>query len=593
MDTKLKFNELPEDEQNILNQIYGVRKQKTIESVEELNEEEKFFFKKDNLISPSFFVQKLYKIKGNLIPLRFNLAVSKLFEANEALRVNYCAVGERTLKINFAYSMELPQIVYRNLENSPDIDQALKNILEADMRQKIDLRHDDLIKFSVFHTGEEEYAVLVTIAKFIEGYFDAHNFFRQVMNLKTVPSTKKLHFNISDTISEPIKNYWDKMLKDLPSEIVLPYLKKNTVFYAQQSYRDIIPPIITFDLREKAKSNKMMLSAILGTAWAVLLEETNKLHDVAFAMLMPSKSIDNINMMPVRFQYKDDESLKNLINRQFKQLIISQPYACLQLMQPQGFKFDHFLNFTDFFHDASLYSNTEALPEGQLVVKNSWDTRNATLGVYFYYNDEQISFTLIYNKNKFLPNFGEHIANKFNLIIKQFLTDWNVPFEQFMNRLSERLGQEQVEEFDDKAYLRNFLSQLELLQSSSKGYIQTLLRAAKLNIYFEGDRISGDEMNKNAIFVASGKLVRSIDAGDGWYNTLDIVKEKQWVNETIFLPKRKSKMSAEVLTDKAILMKIPLDAIKEFISNNPDVKEKIFLHVLGEMEKYQRLWIQS
>ena len=115
-----------------------------------------------------------------------------------------------------------------------------------------------------------------------------------------------------------------------------------------------------------------------------------------------------------------------------------------------------------------------------------------------------------------------------------------------------------------------------------------------METYFEGDRISGAEIEQNLIFVVEGKLVRSIETNDGWYKTLDIIKKNDWVNETVLLEKRRNKMSLEVLTEKAVLMIVPFEDRRYFLRGEfPDVEYKILQHSLSQMEKYQRLWVQS
>ena len=210
----MKFEELSKSEQEILKQIYGLQfsgsrgyNPHTITYIEEINEKEKPFFDKNNLISTNQFVQKLYKIGGNLIPLRFNLAVSNLVKNTEEMRMNYCQVDNRTLKVFFEQRQEMPEIIYRNLENTPSIDDTIKNIIEADMRKNLDLRYDNLIRFSVFHTDDEEYAVLMTIARLIENTFDIKNFFREVMNLELITSKKEEIKAWTSLTSESIKSY--------------------------------------------------------------------------------------------------------------------------------------------------------------------------------------------------------------------------------------------------------------------------------------------------------------------------------------------------------------------------------------------------
>ena len=300
-------------------------------------------------------------------------------------------------------------------------------------------------------------------------------------------------------------------------------------------------------------------------------------------------------MIPVRVKIESNTILQEIIDQQFKQLIVSQPYASVKIIEPQGKQFNHFLSFNDFLKDERLYSTTEAQPDGQLVLQNSWNTKSMQLELYFHYSENITSISILYDENKFTMNFGEMLSQRYILILQQMLTDWNLNYEQFINRLSNRIKEisKEVNKEDIMAYLQNFISQLALLQGINEGTLQKLLKIAKLSTYFEGDRISGTEIERNLIFVSEGKLVRSIETNDGWYKTLDIVKENDWINETVLLEKQRNKMSAEILTEKAILMKISVEDMKRLLAAFPNIEYKILQHVLNQMEKYQRLWIQS
>ena len=600
MTGKIYFENLPQVEQNILSQVYGSQTSyvsKKILYVEELSEHEKIFFDKENFTSPSFFVQKLYKVAGNILPLKFNLAVSKLIEKTDALRTNYCSTGSRTLKIIFEAKNELPEIVYRNLSSVPDIDDALKNILEADMRRAFDLRHDNLIRFSVFHTGAEEYAVLITLPQLIADSFDTKNLFRSIFGLELLPPQIKLP--AIERKIEPIINYWEKIFKNLPETSSLPFEKKAAKFSNQNSYRMTIPLVVMSDLREKSKSNKVMMMSIFQSAWAILLQEFNNSRDTAFSVLIQNRITKDVNNMPVRFISENETAVHNLVDRQFKQVIISQPYACKdfsaikKMFQLPKNTFDYFLSFNDFMENEQLYSEATAAPDGEFVLQNSWNAQNTKLGIYFQYKENTTSISILYDKNRFADHFGELLARRYYLILQQMLLDWNLNYADFMERLQDRLSVETSPKESDATLLAQFVFKLALLQGIGQGHLQQLIELAKLKTYFEGDRISGEEIENNLIFVAEGKLARSIETGDGWYNTLDILKENRWINETVLLKNRKVKMSAEILTDKAILVTIPVKDFEKMLKLENGVENKILMHVLSEMEKYQRLWVQS
>ena len=88
-------------------------------------------------------------------------------------------------------------------------------------------------------------------------------------------------------------------------------------------------------------------------------------------------------------------------------------------------------------------------------------------------------------------------------------------------------------------------------------------------------------------------MARSIECGDGWYNTLDILKENSWINENVILPKHKVKISAEVITEQATILVVPLVNLMSTLKKSPLLAKNIIYHVMRQLEKYQRLWIQS
>ena len=100
-------------------------------------------------------------------------------------------------------------------------------------------------------------------------------------------------------------------------------------------------------------------------------------------------------------------------------------------------------------------------------------------------------------------------------------------------------------------------------------------------------------MNKNLVFVVEGKLSRSLDVGDGWFNALDIIKAGGVLNENVFAAKRRTVISAEILTEKAVLLLIPLDTFESATRQNSAIYKSILQHIVSQMEKYQMLWLQS
>lgn len=600
--------EITAEEKNILEQIYGkfvASSGYQVEEIRELTEEERRFFERKNFLSPHFCVQTLYKFKGEISPIKFNRAVKSLVTEDENFRANFCNVGTRTLKIIFARRDIIPEIIFRNLKlDAEELDETLIKIVEADRRLNFDIQRGNLIRFSVFRTAENEAAILVTVSQLIAKRFDSESFFNAVFNNGTYKKFEPRTDFKPPQIENRVKEYWTDILKNLPAPPKVPFAKKISGAYNEEIFRFKISADVLSDLRGKAQSNRVMLVAILQTAWGFLLQATNKISDVAFCQLSSNNKADqtSLNLIPVRLKSAKDSNVEKIVTQQFKQLVISQPYsfynwsAIEDLTARRVNSFDHFLSFLDFSAEEKTFSQVPAKYEGEIVQRNSWDAQGMKLGIYFQYAITTLAISFRYDKNQFSLNAGKFLANLYNLVLRQMLVYWHAPFTDFIENIqkiaAELAAKEDTAE-DASKIIIDFIYKNKILQSESTGAIGVLVENSKLLTRFEGDRIGGDILDKNLVFVVEGKLSRSLDTGDGWFNALDIIKAGGWINESVFNSNRRATISAEVLTEKATLLMIPLETFESAIRQSPALYKSVLQHVASQMEKYQMLWMQS
>lgn len=598
--------ELTIDEQNILESVYGKQggyNPRKLEAIKDLTAHEKKFFEEKNFVSPHFFVQTLYKVLGTVRPIKFNLAVNRMLNDNENLRANFCNVGTRTVKVIPPETSVKPEIIFRNLTatDTDELNDEFGKILEADMRRDCDLRHDPLIRFAVYKTSEEEFAVLVTLAQVIADNFDAEKFFCNVLEIPAESKPQKIDDDLPPKNQDAIRDYWAKVIDKAPPFESLPYEREGLGTYHQKAFRTKIPADILSDLRGRAQSNRVMLTAILQSAWGFMLQLTNKRRDCLFCQIL-SASDSSLNMIPVRLTSDNNLTVEQIVRGQFRQLVVSQPYSCVDWTTLENLTgrrkklFDHFLSFKEFQSGELNYVDTPAEPHGKIISRNSWEAQGMKLGVYFRYSEKNLSITFLYNQKQFL-NFGmERLCVLYESILQQMLTDWNAKFSSFMERLAVRINMQldvQTTSTSDRKKIRDFLSQLPILQGRFEGTIGLFERQAEIITRYEGDRISGDLLKEKFIFVVSGKLVRNVDTGDGWYNPIDVVGKNAFVNPTNLLDKQRLTLSAEVLTEQVELLTIPRDVLIEASRNNSEIALSLMNYALAQMERYQVLWLQS
>ena len=614
-------SDLPADQRSILTSLYGVQPTSDIgyaanqiSYVRDLTENERWRFVSKSFMLPNFVVQTLYKVKGNLTPLRFNRAFRDMVTKLDILRSNYCSLGVRAVAVVFQERQELPRVIYQNMEgmDSEDLDMSIRKLMEADMREEMDLRHGNLIRFTVLHTGSEEYAVLVTMAQLIADRVDVMSILQRAMGREEFEEVSEASGDgvpQRESWNASMRDYWGKILSDLPRAPRIPFASEKTVKAKSGnvcSYRRSIPVDIVSDLRERAASNKMMLMAILQTAWGLLLQEYNDCRDVYSHLLVSGRKKQalggDFRVMPVRLKNSDEITIRKLVAQQFQQIVVSQPYSCFdwddlqEWTGVQGVRFHHYLSFIDFMTDEQRYSDTTATPEGTFVMQNSWYAHGTQLGIYFRYELGKVTFSFMYNKEYFIPEGARSLTERYLLILQQMITDWNLPVKSFVERFRQRIAQAKDGRAcppEDASVIQDVLSKLKLPQQMEEGIIQVLRKNAKLEIKFEGDRISGEDIQTKFLFVAKGKVARNIDLGDGWYNTMDILKDGDWINDTILLPEGKSTLSAEVLTEEAMIMTIALPTMQELMVKYPKLLLSMAKHLSKEVEKYRRLWMQA
>ena len=617
MAEKMLFSSLPTEYKASLVELYNQQENvlaHNIKYLRELSTEEKGVFSTKGGSAPvGSVLQIIYKISGKLLPLHFNVAVDRAFVQEDILRTNYVLINGMMMAVVKEKRNPPLEIVYHNLKDLSDdeLDVELQRNIAADKRLGFDLTNGQLVRFSVFNTGEDEYAVIVTTVEAVALKLDFHRIFRAALKLPQPDDVSKIVDAVvggNGVMTTPVKNYWEKMLSNLPPMPKIPHLNPQPAKgkYSEEAYLVHVPRDILSDLRSKAESNKLLLMSMLQTAWGLLLQQSNSTDSVSYCILVPQKKKSTPgaqSIVPFLLKAEDNHTVKTMVNNAFKQFVVSQPYASLgredimNLLGKHNEPFDHFLNFYDFLAEPKPYSQVKGTGDGTIVSQKHWDVRDVILDVSFRNEGNQVIISVDYNGEVYLQNDIAILVKHYLLVLQQMLTDWNEPVVSFMERLEKhwkaKFEELELSHEDSRSIIQDALSRIALFQECEQGIIQLFVIGAKLYTKFEGDRISEHEVENQLVFVLSGKVARSIECGDGWYNTLDILKENSWINENVILPKHKVKISAEVITEQATILVVPLVNLMSTLKKSPLLAKNIIYHVMRQLEKYQRLWIQS
>ncbi len=613
---KLSYDDLPEDDQKLLAEVYGSQPRggyssNKIKYVRPLSSREQWFFSKDNFMSANVMTQTIYKLKGTLLPTSFTRAIRELDAREDIIRLNYCDMGGgKVLAVVFHERKNAEVINYHHVVHLNDsaLDSEIFRTAESERRQPMDLLHSLLARFVIFHTASDEYAVLVTAAQIVMDRLDIRDVFRGAAGMEPLARKEMPMIPRSARMEMQIREYWQKLLSPPPVPVALPgKVPKKGNTYQHGVCRFVISAEKTAEFLQEIDGNRMVFMSALATTWGLLLQGLQNIKDLCLCLTIPKRNAAGnhlwqpFEMVPFRLSCAEEDRVAQILERQVKQLAVSTPYASIdwkgfgeilgQVQKP----FDHFLDFCDFVGEAGLYSRMPAVPGGRIVTQHSWDARSMKLSLYFRYDKGNVYISFLYDKGAFASGACDQLAEKYASLVEFVLRERRATFAEIRDRLAGKIGvsaeMRAKEEETKAAELQHVISSVSLLQAPDEGILWSLMKKARIITYYEGDRVRN--MTEDMLFVVEGKLARSIKDDAGWYHTLDIVKKGAWLNEAVLFEGRKSVLSAEVLTDSARILSIPRGAMKKILAQHPALWENIAGYVVSRMETYQKLWSMS
>ena len=595
---------------------YGFR----VEDVRPLTQTQAWFFSGQEVVSADFYLQVLYKLEGFIEPGRFRDALAETVAQNPVLRTNFYTADGMALQVVLD-GREIP-LVFQSWEkkSAVEIDQQLENVMEADRRHAFDLQHDALLRLSVYCTGTMEYAVLVTQPLLIADGWDVRRLFARAMghteDRASAPVEISRHTfaeELQKRVSldmEPARKYWLKLLDDLPEAPKLPGYEMSFQTYHQGASRLRIPQLDMDKLMEKTKGDKNFLAAILQTAWGLMLQRANMCDDVYYCLLLAKRqaTLENMaemaasfNVVPVRLQYPQPCRIGELVQRQLRQVMVSQPFSYghhrdyQRLLGGKQNLFQHFLSFHGFFTETKHYSKSKASQEGHVVAVNSQDGQGMALGVYFHYDGERIIAEFLYHEGCFTRTGIEFLGNSFAYTLHAMLGQWDEEIYCLKKILEKRdIHVPASREVFTEMEICSFLQQVEIFRKLGAAELKKMAGQAAVQIYYANDAIVQNKDEQSlAIFIMEGKVIRSRDDGRGWYSMLDIRSERGMLNEYVLLEEGNYCITGEALSDRVVVLAIPTAYLRELILDDRRVSQLVFKQLFAELDKYQRRWMLS
>ena len=473
---KISPRNLPYNDKEVLFKLYGHNvldgdnappTMRVVEEIRTLNAYEKSIFEEQQLVTPEYCLQFLYKfrktdveIKDLKIKLKNNLI--ELVRRVPELRVNFVRLGYEDKMHKLVFRNRIPDIRYISLNrlSGDALDRSLSTIMQEDRNKGFDLAQDLLFRFTLVRTDEYEYAIIITEPRLLSRAF-RQVYLYLIMNVAQIP--EHLNFAGADEkfteapVSTKMKSYWRQLMRNLPACPKLPGFDKEPYSHRGANY------VLTLNKEDLRKieaisdNNRGIIVAILQTAWGILQRQVNYCRETYFCMIMNEHSLlvndenrptmadrsGELIPLPVRIACEDFMLIKEIVAQQLRQMLISYKVPCRKMRnfleeigQPRDL-FPYFLYFNGFAAGKISYSRTAGSPRCELVDNIGWDSNDVNLAIHFIMDADGIKVNFKYNAYAFSGYSVEPLAKSYAICLHNMLRDWHERFDIFSRNFRE------------------------------------------------------------------------------------------------------------------------------------------------------------
>lgn len=196
--------------------------------------------------------------------------------------------------------------------------------------------------------------------------------------------------------------------------------------------------LLSQNIIQFAKSQKVLLSNIYQLAWGIVLSRYTNLDDVIFGVTVSGRTIDLkgvedmlglfINTIPKRFQFKQSSSILELLKEMQREVTKTQRYAYLPLSKIQSLGSTHghgSLFNTLFIFEGGTFKRQ--FSEYELIIEGiaTEEKIEYPLSVIVQSNDAGVSVSFFYDQNKFKEIQIEQIARHYQNTLISLLNKEN------------------------------------------------------------------------------------------------------------------------------------------------------------------------
>ena len=601
-----------------------------IEEIYDVTGMQEMMIRRMRNIKDSYMLQFMIRTKLKLNPIAFREQVDKVCVNLDNLRSVYIyrnmsrpyrvVMKNRSADVNF---FDLTD----QLRSAPPeaVSSKLEELMEADRRNGFDLERNSLLRILIFKLDEDDtYAFLFSQPHVNSDGISVSMLFRDIfigyglkqstgVDLPIAQSTFREYAEYLKSVDkEKELAWWREYLSGYGGEICLPgYSPSNLDYELNLHFQPFGEETVTA-LKELQKSCKATFATIIQTVWAILLARLTGKADVVFGSVTAGRdsAVANsmqisggfINTLLLRSVLKPETSFAEAVQalqkdfRSAMEFSHCSPEDIRGSLGRESALTNHILNFHNYrSNKAGASSAQSALPGLEILGMDVYDNLSYDLALYFRENDVgQYGCTFAYNARTY--------ARESILLIGDY-------FRQYLALTAERGGVLAVGDYPAPDLMlfelaqqavtmvrfkkAAFLKSIPVFRGVDDESLMRLTENAVIRSFMRHDLVFGTDDAKEGIsLVMDGFIDLSLTDANGWNRKFSF-EGRGHMLPLSGVSKGEARTVATVSSATATLMEIPLDNLKQLLTEYPEVAVRTIRILEKKWLNYGRLWANA
>jgi iturin family lipopeptide synthetase B len=410
--------------------------------------------------SPAYFLQSFYRLHGDLDISLVKRSFNELVKRHEVLRTLFVHKGvERPIQVVLRErEIDFHYKDLRKISGSDEKEQLTRNYREEDRQRAFDFSRDNPTRITVLQLEQDMFELIwshhhilmdgwcqgVLMTEYIEIYNSLQE--KRAYQLPGITPYREYIRWLEKQPGEPAREYWRQYLEGYQETAVVPGLiagKNEPRQYrieevvrtlGQEKYRDLV---------QLSARNQVTLNTVLHTLWGILLGKYNDKQDVVFGTVVSGRPSEIpgvesmvglfINTLPVRVQYHNDITFKELLKNVQKSALDSEPYHYYPLAKIQSQTplkkelFHHLVIYENYPLAQQIEGIADKVKQGKRPLKLELTNREIFEHTHYDFilviGGEPITIKIQYNANVYDQESVSAVSNHFHALIRQVLED--------------------------------------------------------------------------------------------------------------------------------------------------------------------------